>query len=166
MIRLRETYERDQGLDMDMWKCHSERKQQPIPDEDTIVFWEGCKRHRLLIQQCDECQRYRFPPSPLCPTCLSSLATWREDGGVGEVMTFCVYYVDLAGPAWQADLPYVVVVVRLCQSGVNLLSQLRGVDVDRIYIGLSVRVVFEDMGDGITLPKFQPLGGAVRATVI
>lgn len=150
---------------MDMWKCHTERKQRPIPDEDTIPFWEGCKRRRLLIQQCEDCQTYRFPPSPLCPVCLSSLAIWREDAGAGEVVTFCVYHADLAGPVWQADLPYAVAVVRLSQSGVNMLSQLRGVDVDRIRIGLSVRVVFEDMGDGITLPKFQPLGDAVRAAV-
>lgn len=150
---------------MEMWKCHTERKQRPIPDEDTMVFWAGCERHRLLIQQCDDCQTYRFPPSPLCPACLSSLATWRQDAGAGEVVTFCVYHVDLAGPAWQPDLPYVVAVVRLSQSGVNMLSQLRDVDVDRLHIGLSVRVVFEDTGGGITLPKFQPLDDAVGATM-
>ena len=150
---------------MDMWKCHTEHKQRPIPDEDSIVFWEGCRRHRLLIQQCDDCQRFRFPPSPLCPACLSSLATWREDIGTGEVVTFCVYHVDLAGPAWQVDLPYAVAVVQLWQSGVHMLSQLREVNVDRVRIGLSVQVVFEDMGDGVMLPKFQPLDNAVRATM-
>jgi hypothetical protein len=150
---------------MDMWKCHTEHKQRPIPDEDSMVFWEGCRRHRLLIQQCDDCQRFRFPPSPLCPACLSSLATWREDVGAGEVVTFCVYHVDLAGTAWQVELPYAVAVVQLWQSGVPMLSQLRDVDVDRVRIGLSVRVVFEDAGDGVMLPKFQPLDNAVGATM-
>jgi hypothetical protein len=119
----------------------------------------------LLIQQCDDCQRFRFPPSPLCPACLSSLATWREDVGAGEVVTFCVYHVDLAGTAWQVELPYAVAVVQLWQSGVPMLSQLRDVDVDRVRIGLSVRVVFEDAGDGVMLPKFQPLDNAVGATM-
>ena len=150
---------------MEMWKCHTDHKPLPIPDEDTIVFWEGCKRHRLLIQQCDTCQLYRFPPSPLCPACLSSLATWREDAGAGEVVTFCVYHVDVAGPAWQEELPYAVAVVRLYQSGVNILSQLRDVDVKQIRIGLSVRVVFENMDGDIALPKFKPLGETVHATL-
>ena len=47
---------------MDMWKCLKDERQLPIADEDTLVFWEGCRRHRLLIQQCDDCHAFRFPP--------------------------------------------------------------------------------------------------------
>jgi uncharacterized OB-fold protein len=68
---------------MDMWKCQLEHKQLPVPDEDSLVFWEGGRRQRLLIQQCDGCGSFRFPPSPLCRNCLSPLAAWREDPGRG-----------------------------------------------------------------------------------
>ena len=142
---------------MDMWKCQLEHKQLPVPDEDSLVFWEGCRRQRLLIQQCDDCHRFRFPPSPLCRNCLSPLVTWREDPGRGEVLTFCVYHSELAGPAWRGDLPYVVAVIRLAYSGVKILSQLQGEAVDHVHIGLAVQVVFAHVNEQITLPKFTLL---------
>ena len=146
---------------MDMWKCHTERKQLPMPDEDSLVFWEGCRRQRLLIQQCDACQTFRFPPSPMCPVCLGDVATWREDPGEGEVLTFCIYHSELAGPAWQGDLPYAVGVVQLGQSGVKMLSRLRCHPLDKIRVGLPVQVRFEVADDRITLPTFVPLHSGV-----
>jgi uncharacterized OB-fold protein len=140
---------------MQMWKCHTHSKQVPVPDEDSLIFWEGCRRQRLLIQQCDACKCFRFPPSPLCPRCLSSLVTWQHDPGTGEVLTFCVYSSALAGPAWEAALPYIVAVVCLEYSGVKILSNLL-CDVTLVQIGLPVHVVFEQMTDSITLPKFAP----------
>jgi uncharacterized OB-fold protein len=142
---------------MEMWKCHLEQKQLPVPDEDTLVFWEGCRRQRLLIQQCDDCHAFRFPPRPLCRVCLSSLATWREDPGRGEVLTFCVYHAALAGPAWGHELPYIVAVVGLESSGVKILSQLLCDTFSCVHIGLAVGVVFERINEQITLPKFIPL---------
>jgi uncharacterized OB-fold protein len=148
---------------MEMWKCHTGRKQLPVPDEDSLVFWEACRRHRLVIQQCVVCQRYRFPPSPLCPACLSPRLAWREDPGQGEIETFCVYHSELAGPAWQLDLPYVVAVIRLWYTGVQMLSQLRCDDSSVISIGLAVQVIFEPASEQVTLPKFVPAAMAPTA---
>ncbi len=142
---------------MDMWKCHTGQKALPIPDEDSLVFWEACRRERLVVQQCTACQRYRFPPSSLCPACLSPRLAWREDPGDGEIETFCIYHSELAGPAWQPDLPYVVAVIRLWHSGVQMLSQLRGADPSAIAIGQAVRVTFERASEQIVLPKFVPV---------
>ncbi len=139
---------------MDMWKCHSGHKQLPIPDEDSMVFWEACRRQRLVVQQCVACQRYRFPPSPLCPACLSPRLIWREDVGQGEIETFCVYHSALAGPAWEPELPYVVGVIRLWQTGVQILSQIQCDDPRSISIGLPVHVTFEPASERVTLPKF------------
>ena len=75
-------------------------------------------------------------------------------------MTFCVYHSEIAGPAWQAHLPYTVVVVRLWYSGVKMLSQLICDDPQLVRIGLPVRVGFEAVHAGIALPKFFPLQGA------
>src|SRR4030095_173615 len=143
-------------MGMEMWKCHMQGKQLPIPDEDAQVFWEGCRRQRLLIQQCDACKTFRFPPSPLCPSCLSVLTTWQSDPGGGEVLTFCVYHASLASPAWEADLPYTVAVVQLQYSGVKMLSNLRCDNPAAVRVGLPVQVVFEQLTDEITLPRFVP----------
>ena len=141
---------------MEMWKCHTSEKQFPLPNEDSQVFWEGCRRGRLLIQQCDTCHTFRFPPSPLCPACLSTGTTWQSDPGNGIVETFCVYHVALASPAWETELPYTVVVVRLQYSGVSMLSNLRCGDPAVARIGLPVRLVFEPVSERLSLPKFVP----------
>lgn len=141
---------------MEMWKCHLSGKQLPVPDEDSLVFWEGCRRQRLLIQQCEACHRFRFPPSPLCPHCLSVTFTWQNDPGVGEVLTFCVYHSALASPGWEAELPYVVAVISLAYSRVKILSNLVCTDMAVVRIGLPVKVVFEPLTERITLPKFVP----------
>lgn len=141
---------------MEMWKCQTDRRQLPIPDEDSQVFWEGCRRQRLLLQQCTACARFRFPPSPLCPHCWSTRVTWQVDPGAGEVVTFCVYHADLAGPAWQAAVPYVVAVIRLHYSGVLMLSNVVGVAVETMAIGLPVQVGFTALDERTTLPQFFP----------
>lgn len=139
---------------MEMWKCHTTSRQWPSPDEDSQIFWEGCRRHRLLLQQCEACGTFRFPPSPLCPACLASPVAWREDPGEGEILTFCVYHSEIAGPAWKAALPYIVAVVQLRYSGVKMLSNIAHPAPQAVHIGGLVRVGFERQGEGITLPKF------------
>ncbi len=144
---------------MEMWKCLEESRQLPIPDEDTLIFWEGCRRRRLLIQQCDACHTFRFPPSPLCPQCSDPKTNWREDPGRGEVLTFCVYHSDLAGPAWRPKIPYVVAVVELSQSRVKMLGNLIVADPGLVHIGLKVRLGFETIDNRTALPQFHPLSG-------
>ena len=139
---------------MEIWKCHTIGKQLPIPDEDAQIFWEGCRRRRLLMQQCDHCGAFRFPPRPLCQVCLESLTTWREEPGQGEVMTFCVYHAELAGAAWRSSLPYTVVVVQLWYSGIHMLSNLICDDPQEVRIGIPVRVGFEGVHGALPLPKF------------
>ena len=140
---------------MDMWKCLKEYRQLPVADEDTLVFWEGCRRGRLLIQQCDDCHAFRFPASPLCSRCCSSAATWREDPGHGEILTFCVYHSELAGPAWRDRLPYVVAVVELAYSRVRMLGNLTGVEPGEVEIGLQTRLCFEHVDGRMSLPQFR-----------
>jgi uncharacterized OB-fold protein len=148
---------------VEMWKCHTTDKQRPIPDEDTQIFWEGCRRRRLLIQHCEQCGAFRFPPRPLCQACLGSLTTWHEEPGHGEVVTFCVYYAEMAGPAWRSSLPYIVVVVRLWYSGIHILSNLVCDDLQAVRIGIPVRVGFDVVHGALPLPKFFPLEGEAAA---
>jgi uncharacterized OB-fold protein len=68
-----------------------------------------------------------------------------------------VYHTELAGPAWRGEIPYVVAVIRLEYSGVNILSQLLGEAVDRVHIGRAVQVTFSHVNEQITLPKFALL---------
>ena len=57
--------------------------------------------------------------------------------------------------AFEEDLPYNVTIVEL-EEGPRLLTNLVGIDNDDIRPGLSVEVVWDDVTEEITLPKFRP----------
>jgi hypothetical protein len=72
------------------------------------------------------------------------------------VLTFCVYHAAIAGPAWEGEVPYIVVVVSLAYSGVKIVSNLICDETALVRIGLPVKVQFEHITESITLPKFVP----------
>ena len=57
--------------------------------------------------------------------------------------------------AFEDDLPYNVTIVEL-EEGPRLLTNLVEIDNDDIRPGLSVDVVWDDVTEEITLPKFRP----------
>jgi uncharacterized OB-fold protein len=59
-------------------------------------------------------------------------------------------------PAFQAEVPYVVALIAL-EEGARLLSNIVGLDPDEVRCDMPVEVVFEDVADGVALPKFKPL---------
>lgn len=130
------------------------KKPLPFPDSDTIEFWEGCKRHELVIQRCDDCHSYRFPPCPICPECFSTNYKWEKVSGKGTVYTFIVVRVPLR-PEWQPDIPYTVGVVQL-DEGVRIVTNIIDCKPEDVKIGMKVEVIFEDVTKEHTLPKFKP----------
>jgi uncharacterized OB-fold protein len=62
-------------------------------------------------------------------------------------------------PAFQADIPYVVALVEL-DEGVRMMSNLVDVpaDPEHVKVGMALEVVYEDVNDEVTLPKFRPAG--------
>jgi hypothetical protein len=66
-----------------------------------------------------------------------------------------VTYLKSPHPAFKA--PYSVVLVEL-NEGVRLVSNMVGVKPDEIFIGMPVEVVFDDISEGLTLPKFRKVG--------
>jgi uncharacterized OB-fold protein len=91
----------------------------------------------------------------MCPHCTSVDYDWIRASGRGVVHTFTIVH----GPTlavFQERAPYNVVVVQLAE-GPFLVSNLVECPVERLSIGLPVEVVFEDLGQTISLPKFRPV---------
>ena len=130
-------------------------KPLPVPDGDTKEFWEGCQRHELLLQRCEQCNSYRYPPRPICPDCFSMDTKWEKASGKGEVYTFIVVRRAL-GPAWEPDVPYTTAIIML-DEGVRMVSNVIDCKPEDVKIGMKVGVVFDDVTDDITLPKFKPV---------
>ena len=131
------------------------KKPLPFPDSDTKEFWEGAKRHELLLQKCSGCRSYRYPPSPMCPNCFSMDFKWEKVSGKGEVYTYTIIRVAVR-PEWALDVPYVLATIKLDES-VRMVSKVIGCKPEDVKIGMKVEVVFEDVTEQFTLPWFKPV---------
>ena len=127
---------------------------KPIPaiTPDMKPFFDAAKRHELVVQRCRGCGVHRFPAREICSSCLSRDAEWVTVSGAGEIFSYNVMH-QVYHPGFADEVPYAVVVVKL-QEGAKMNSNLRGIAPDAIKIGMPVRVVFEDVSDEVTLPKF------------
>jgi len=130
---------------------------KPLPklNGDNRPFWEGCRRNELRFQKCASCGHVRWPPAILCPQCHAMEIKWIISRGIGKVYTFAVYHVAYH-PGFSADLPYVVAIVAL-DEGPHLLSNIVGCRSEEVSCEMPVRVLWEDVSETITLPKFEPL---------
>jgi uncharacterized OB-fold protein len=129
-------------------------KPLPRPSEDSAAYWEAARHGELRMQRCAECGHIRFPPSLLCPRCLSAAADWTLLSGRGRVFSWIVIHQS-QHPAFNADAPYNVAIVEL-EEGPRLHTNIVDCPNERIYIGMPVQVTFDRVNDEVTLPKFRP----------
>ena len=127
---------------------------KPLPRIDALNqgFWDHARAGRLSVQSCKACGDQRYPPSPVCPKCLSPDQEWAVVSGKGTLES----WVDFHRAYWdgfQQDLPYRVCLVRLAENPV-LISNLVGPS-DHAKVGAAVEVVFDAVTAAVTLPKFK-----------
>jgi uncharacterized OB-fold protein len=130
------------------------KKQLPLITATNKPFWDEAKRHELVIYKCRNCGAV-YSEVVECAVCNKPDMAWMKSGGKGEVFTFCVYQ-QAFHPAWKDDIPYNVAYVKL-NEGPLLMTNIVGCENKDIYIGMPVEVVFEDINEEITLPKFRPV---------
>ncbi len=130
----------------------------PVPKvtPEARPFWEAAKQHRLMVQRCQECSRYYFYPRPLCPGCLSRNVRWEYVSGRGRLHTFVVNHRPPRN--FPIAPPYIIGIVEL-EEGPRLMSHIVGIEASptQVRCDMPVEVVFEDLTEEITLPKFRPL---------
>ena len=133
------------------------RKPLATPSKSNVPFWEGLKQREFRIQQCSGCGSYRWLPKPACPKCMSTDYAWVAASGEGVVWTYTTIY--RAGPAFQDDIPFTVAAVELKEKPLRCLvmSWIVDCDAEGVYIGMPVKVKFEDIpGEDTTIYKFAP----------
>jgi len=136
---------------------------KPLPklNADTMPFWDGCRNHELRFQKCTECGHVRWPPSIICPLCYSNRTEWIRASGKGKVFSFVVYH-KAYHPAFEADLPYVVAIVEL-EEGPHFLTNIVGCDPGAVSCEMPVNVIWEDVTEEFSLPKFTITMSAHRS---
>lgn len=129
----------------------------PTVDHDSFPWWDGLRRHRLLIQRCDDCDTWRWTPRALCPHCGSFATTWTETSGRGRIASWIVNHHRF-GPAFST--PYVVVTVRLDEQADVLLIGGWTADAHELALDLPVEAVFldhhPDNAEPFTLLSWRP----------
>ena len=126
----------------------------PTPSEDSVPYWEATKQHKLKLQQCRDCPSFWFPPAEVCSECTSDAYDWKPVSGKGRVFSFVIYH-RAYHPGFKEELPYVVAVIEL-DEGPRMLSNVVGCKPEEVRCDMPVEVVFEDITDEMTLPKFRP----------
>lgn len=103
-------------------------------------FWrEIPQRYRLEASKCKECGKIFFPPRLICSNCKSrdfeNIKLSRE----GKLLTYTI--IRVAPSQFVDQVPYAVGIVEL-KEGVNLLMQITDCDLDKLEIGMNVRIEF------------------------
>ena|ERR1043166_7083308 len=125
----------------------------PLPNPDNQGFWDGCRQHQLRLQRCRGCAAFRHQPRPVCPRCNSFDYEWAPSSGRGTLYTFTIVHGPTL-PAFQVQAPYNVAVVQL-EEGPFIVTNIVGCNAEQLRIGMPVEVVFENVTEMISLPKFR-----------
>ena len=130
----------------------------PVPQQEADFYWEKAKQHELWFRQCNGCQNVYFYPRDICPACFSRDTTWTQSAGKGSIFTFAIVH-RASIPSFRDDVPYVIAIVEL-EEGAKMPTNIVNVEADpeHVKVGMPVEVIFEDITDDISLPKFQPVG--------
>ncbi len=133
---------------------------KPLPslDQDIWPFWQGLKRHEFLLYRCKVCGDWYWPVA-----CCRNHANepffgnmeWTKASGKGKVFAFNIHYRAM-DPRFEDDIPFVYALIEL-DEGPMFGSNIIGCEPEKVKIGMPVEVVFEDITEEFTLPKFKPV---------
>jgi uncharacterized OB-fold protein len=133
-------------------------KPVPIPDKYSQFYWDGAVRGELLIQRCDACQRFQYPPSVVCESCQSREITPTKVSGRGTLYARTVLH-QAFHPDFADAVPYVVALVDLDDApGARVLTNIVDADSSALHAGDALEVTFEHRGES-ALPQFRPARG-------
>ena len=123
---------------------------------------QGGAQGELRFLRCGGCETYVHPPSPICPECLGRDLAPAAVSGRAVLHTFTVNHQPWI-PGFEP--PYVVAIVELVeQPGLRLMTNIVNCEHDEVEIGMPLRVLFEDIGDDVYLPLFEPVAPAEPAS--
>jgi uncharacterized protein len=135
------------------------QQSKPIPVANVLTapYWDGARRHELVLMRCDGCQFLIHPPKSTCPRCQSEAVTPHRVSGNGEVYSFSVMH-NRGNPGFDDERPFTIVIVHLDeQPRLKALGNLVGCDPDDVAIGMRVEVTFEHRDGGVVIPQFKPV---------
>jgi len=117
----------------------------PAPARDGLdrQYWEGLQQEQLLIQRCNNCERYQWGPEWICHRCRSFDLGFDRVDAHGVIFSHQRVWHPVH-PALSDQGPYIVVLVELPHAdGIRLVGNLIGDPTQPLNIGDPVDAVFE-----------------------
>ena len=126
---------------------------RPIPqaDDESREFYDGAKRHELMLMRCTNCRAWRLPSRPRCPDCWSTETAWERASGRGTLYSFGVMHQKF--PGFADDAPYTYAIVEL-EEGPRIVSNVVGVADADVRVDMPLVAYFDDVSDDTTLVRF------------
>ncbi len=121
-------------------------------DSDSRPYWEGLAQGELRIQHCNACSEAVFYPRSICPHCHADSLSWIVASGKGTIYSYTVAHQGF-GP-FATDVPFVIAIVEL-EEGARMMSRIVDAPRERVMVGAEVNVLFESVGEDLTLPYFR-----------
>ena len=132
------------------------KKPIPSPQGESDLYWQKAKEGELWLRKCNDCGNAYFYPRDISPCCFSRDTTWIQASGKATLFTYGI--VQRAPlPGFVEDVPFVTAIVEL-EEGPTMPTNIVMDDPtpEKLQVGMSLEVVFEDITDTIALPKFKP----------
>lgn len=126
----------------------------PEIDQDSAPYWESVKEHKVKIQKCDACGRFRFPPSPSCYYCGSLGGSWKPITGKGVIYSWIVIHHPV-DKRLANEVPFAVAFVEL-EEGPRTVGRVIECRPEEIKVGMSVKIQYQDIDTDLTLLDFKP----------
>lgn len=103
-------------------------------------FYKFVGEGKLMAAKCTNCGEVMLPPRPVCSKCFNKNMSWMEVKPEGKLLTYTVIHV--APKQFETLVPYTVGIVKL-EDGPQLLGMIRGIEYDKLKIGMKLTVDFE-----------------------
>ncbi len=123
---------------------------------NSASFYKLLAEHKLMGCRNQTSGKFYLPPRPMCTKSYTDDMEWEAVSGEGEVIAFTVITVPpthMIEAGYSRDNPYCAGIVRL-KEGPAISGQILGVDLskpaDSVKIGMPVKAVFIDRGEGET----------------
>jgi len=130
---------------------------RPLPqaDDESHEFYDGARRHELMLMRCRACGAWRLPSRPRCPDCWSTDTEWARASGRGTLYSFGRMHQKF--PGFEGETPYLYAVVEL-EEGPRIVSNVVGMADEELRCDMPLQAVFDDVADDTTLIRFTKAG--------
>lgn len=118
-----------------------------------LPYWEAARQRELRFQRCRGCGQWRFPPGPMCPSCLSLEVEWAKASGRATLVSWVVVHPPVL-PVWKERCPFPVVLVE-CEEGVRTMGNLIGATADHLRMDMAMHVDFGPAPEGDLVPQWR-----------